>query len=110
VGKAVANNANLKPWRPGQSGNPAGHSKARRASKALAARLDAGRAADQLAAAWLALALAGDPVFFAMLLNRIEGRVGRRKDEPAGLADVHARMTAYSDPDATGDPSVAGDR
>jgi hypothetical protein len=92
-------------WKPGQSGNAAGYSRGRRISDALSRLIEAKGAADLLAEVWLAKSLEGDPKFFAMLLDRTEGRVAEAREEPVGLADVHDRMTEYLDPDGGDNPS-----
>ena len=50
--RPVPRPGNLRPpWRPGQSGNPAGYSRARRRRDALLRLLDGGSAEDELAEA-----------------------------------------------------------
>lgn len=62
-------------WKPGQTGNPNGHSRGRRVTSALIALIEEKGADKALAARWLQEALKGDPKFFAMLLDRVEGKV-----------------------------------
>ncbi len=72
---------NLKPWQPGQSGNPGGRAKSKPITDAIKERLariqpddprtDAQRLADVLVDG----ALDGDIQFIKELLNRVEGKV-----------------------------------
>ena len=87
---------NLRPWKPGQSGNPAGGSRKLRVTSALLALLDEknGTADRALATKWLTEALKGDPKFFAMLLDRVEGKVVQpivqvSDDEPDPLTKLY---------------------
>ena len=74
--------ANLRPWKPGQSGNPAGYSRQRRITDALIKLIDEQGVTQALAKIWLREALQANPRFFTMLLDRVEGQV----DEAAETA------------------------
>jgi hypothetical protein len=71
------NTSGLTPFKPGQSGNPAGRPK----GSSLKARLerilseDDGKVAEALAKAGVQAALKGDYRFWAEILNRIDGPV-----------------------------------
>lgn len=67
----------LKPyhWKPGQSGNPKGHSKARRVTDALLKQLDDPEIQKRLAEIWVQQAASGNFQFFRELLDRTEGKV-----------------------------------
>jgi hypothetical protein len=71
----VANPQNLKPWKKGQSGNPAGYSKGRRFMDELHRLFDD----KQLDAAFIQVgvreALRGDFRFWSYLYDRVEGKV-----------------------------------
>lgn len=71
-------------FKPGQSGNPDGHSASRRVSSALIKLIDKEGADSDLVKTWLAMALGKqselegrkpDFQFFKELLDRIEGKV-----------------------------------
>lgn len=77
---------NLKPWKPGQSGNPSGKSKGQTVTARLRDLLDAvelgGKAlpdgkqvADLLAEVIVKNALKGDHRFVSTVMDRIEGKV-----------------------------------
>jgi hypothetical protein len=68
----------LEPWQPGQSGNPAGYSRKRRATDNLLSLIDRGEADDQIAEMWLKMILSGDFRFFKEYLDRTEGKVPDR--------------------------------
>jgi len=73
----VPNPENVRPhqFKPGQSGNPAGYSRSRRITDALIRLIAEENADDALAKLWLKKAMEADPRFFAMLLERVEGKV-----------------------------------
>lgn len=85
-------------FQPGQSGNPAGHSKGRRITSALEGLIDEIKADPKLARVWLAKALGDrrllkmkdgpdlDPDFrwFAMLVERLEGKVAIKLETKSG--------------------------
>jgi hypothetical protein len=72
-------------FKPGQSGNPSGRPKRSPITTALIELLEEKAASKALAAKWLSEAAKGDPRFFAMLLDRVEGRVPD-SPEPIGEA------------------------
>jgi hypothetical protein len=71
----------LSPWKPGQSGNPAGRPKGRTVGAVLRDRLaaipddDERPLADRVTDVIVREALAGDIRFVELLLNRTEGKV-----------------------------------
>lgn len=74
---------NLKPFKPGQSGNPGGRPKGTSVTAILNRKLaeedDDGRTnAEKVACVILAMALEGDPRFVEMVLQRTEGKVAER--------------------------------
>lgn len=84
---------NLRPWKPGQSGNPKGRPPGQSVTSRLKAALESGTdldgrpiedgtLADMLARTIIRHALAGDLGFIRVLLERVEGRVADRV-EPA---------------------------
>jgi hypothetical protein len=74
-------NPNPKPppehtrWKPGQSGNPAGHSRGRRATDELIRLIEEKGADRAIATKWLQAMLEGDFRYFAAYLERVEGKV-----------------------------------
>jgi hypothetical protein len=62
-------------FRPGQSGNAAGSSTARRVTAALLSLISEKQADKSLATVWLRKALEGDRHFFRYLLDRVDGAV-----------------------------------
>lgn len=64
-----------KPWQKGQTGNPHGHSKARRVTAALMKQLDKPEVQERLVQIWLEQAARGNFQFFRELLDRSEGKV-----------------------------------
>jgi hypothetical protein len=104
------NTTGLRPWKPGQSGNPAGHSKARRELAEIARTLDAmrqahyqemvdaGDVAGALARVLVEKALAGDLDAIKFLVERLDGKPKRAA--PAGplvirVADVDTDTDAH---------------
>jgi hypothetical protein len=88
----VPNPENIQPhkWKPGQSGNPAGYSRGRRVTDALIALIEDKGAEKPLASVWLRKALEGDPKFFAMLLDRVEGKpIEKPPEESDGTLTVN---------------------
>lgn len=87
----MPNPENLKPWKPGQSGNPAGKQKGRSVTARLRDLLDAvelggkeipngKQVADLLAEVILKNALKGDHRFVATVLDRTEGKVADKTE------------------------------
>lgn len=73
----MANDANLKPpWQPGQSGNPAGYSRGRRAIDDLLDLITEKGQERALSEVWLNSMLAGDFRFFKEFLDRRDGQPG----------------------------------
>jgi hypothetical protein len=113
---------NLKPWKPGQSGNPAGKPKGRSVTARLRDLLDAvelggkpvpdgKQVADLLAEVILKNALKGDHRFVSTVLDRTEGKVADKTDgEPNGNPDAKPRIIipgsagTESRPEAEGSP------
>jgi hypothetical protein len=65
----------LKPWQPGQSGNPDGPKRTKPLTEALVKHLAEGDNARKLVEAMVKHAKAGDPRFMQMILDRLEGRI-----------------------------------
>lgn len=86
-------------WQPGQSGNPAGYSRNRRITAALGALIEDEKAGQPLARVWLNLALSGDPKFFSMLLDRIEGKVPDVIESAGPTAGPYTLSDDRFDPD-----------
>jgi hypothetical protein len=62
-------------WAPGQSGNPAGHSRGRRFTNGILDLITEKSADREIAKVWLREVLAGNRHYFKMLLDRVEGPV-----------------------------------
>ncbi len=77
--RVITGNGNLKPWKKGQSGNPAGRPKGRSITDALRKLLDEGidgkDLVDALAKKAYAQAMKGDFRFFNMIIERLDGKV-----------------------------------
>jgi hypothetical protein len=71
-------NLRPKPWKPGQSGNPAGYSRGRRLADTLVALIDETGADKALMRVMLRKALEGDPRFMQMVLDRVDGKVAQK--------------------------------
>lgn len=69
-------------FKPGQTGNPKGYSRSRRITDALIKLIEDQDMCGQLAGVWLGLAASGDPKFFGMLLERVEGKVPDAFSDP----------------------------
>jgi hypothetical protein len=67
-------------WKKGQSGNPAGHSKARRFTDRMIREIDARGADDAIIRVWLKAVLEGDFKYFKELIDRVEGKVTPAED------------------------------
>ena len=100
----MANDANLKPpWQPGQSGNPAGYSRGRRAIDDLLDLIQEKGQERAVSEVWLNSMLAGDFKFFKEYLDRKDGR----PDEAPAAVDLEfvasvmkerrAKLTAAND-------------
>ncbi len=81
---------NLTPWQPGQSGNPAGHSRGRRIAAAITRLIDEKGLEREIALTLIGMALGRRKMlrgrkpeyqWFRELLNRVDGPVGKDEDE-----------------------------
>lgn len=73
----MANDVNLRPpWQPGESGNPAGYSRGRRAIDDLLELIHEKNADRALSVKWLQLMLEGDFRYFKEYLERRDGQSG----------------------------------
>jgi hypothetical protein len=78
----MANERNLQPpWQPGQSGNPTGYSRGRRAIDDLLDLIDERGAGRAVSEKWLEMLLAGEFRFFKEFLDRRDGRPDRAPEE-----------------------------
>ena len=87
----MPNTENLKPFKPGQSGNPGGYSKGRRQIDDLLDLIDEKGATRAISAAWLKKILAGDPRHLKEFLDRRDGRPAEKieiKDDTSTQAEV----------------------
>jgi hypothetical protein len=76
---------NLRPpWKPGQSGNPAGYSRGRRLTDAVLKLIDDEGAEEEIARKWLDAIRSGDFRYFKEFIDRVEGKTVDRH-EVAGL-------------------------
>lgn len=83
----MANPQNLRPpWKPGESGNPVGHSKGRRQTADLLALIEETGATRAISKVWLRAILAGDFTFLREYLDRSEGKVKQGIDLDPGSA------------------------
>ena len=108
----MARKGNLRPpWKPGESGNPAGYSRARRISSLVEQIIDEHGLTRDFALTWIAKALGredmlvnkktGEPrkpeiAWFLSLIERVEGKV---PDPPPLSAGVSYSDIADDDPD-----------
>lgn len=76
-------------FKPGQSGNPGGGSKKRRATDEILALIAEKKADRAIAAKWLQAILEGDFRYFQAYLDRVEGKV----------PDVIKTQTSDDEPD-----------
>ena len=83
----MANEKNLKPFPPGQSGNPAGYSSRRRLADALIKAIEALRLDDALVQVGLREALKGDFRFWSYIFDRVDGKVS---DQGISQTDLSA--------------------
>jgi hypothetical protein len=67
-------NGNLRPWQPGQSGNPNGYSRGRRAIDDLLDLIHERGADRSISEKWLELMMAGEFRYFKEYLDRRDGR------------------------------------
>ena len=70
----MANDLNLRPWQPGQSGNPAGYSRGRRAIDDLLELIHEKGQERVVSEVWLQQMLEGDFRFFKEYLDRKDGQ------------------------------------
>ena|SRR5215472_13809893 len=93
----MANTENLRPWKPGQSGNPGGRPKRDAITAALREQLESqsedatGSVADAIAAVLVKRALGGDVRAIREIADRTEGRRQQIKVE-AQLQDSEDRV------------------
>jgi len=92
-----------KGFRPGRSGNPAGRPKGQSLTALLRAQLDKGNNAQALAKMIVDKALSGDYQFCKLILERMEGKVPDRVEDPekarAQLIWAEDRLRLLEDPD-----------
>lgn len=69
---------NLRPWKPGEPGNPKGYSQGRRLTDALKSKLSEPGREELLADAWYACALGGSYPHLREILDRTEGKVASK--------------------------------
>ena len=96
-------------FKPGQSGNPTGHSRARRITSALLDLIAEKNAEKGLATVWLSEALKGDYKFFRELLDRTEGPIAEHApqspdDERMPRINIPGRKTRKSRSKVKGKP------
>jgi len=95
--REMANTENLRPWKPGQSGNPGGRPKRDAITAALREQLESqredatGSVADAIAAVLVKRALGGDVRAIREIADRTEGRRQQIKVE-AQLQDSEDRV------------------
>lgn len=75
-------------FKPGQSGNPGGSYKSRRLTSALIKLLDRFQADNELGEVWLQKLREGDPKFWAMVLDRVEGPIASQIESKAADEDI----------------------
>ncbi len=83
IGDQRGNTGNLRPWKPGQSGNPAGRPKGRGLTDRLRKLLeeDNGRVADELILAAKQAALKGDFRFWKEIIDRMDGPIRQQIEQ-----------------------------
>jgi hypothetical protein len=106
-GKRPGRPENLRPWKPGQSGNPGGRPKRKPLTDKLLEVLEDPKELEALVRVWLKSAQKGSVMHLREILDRVEGRVALPVDvsanvtheltdeEKARAREVLARMTAY---------------
>jgi hypothetical protein len=92
---------NLKPWQPGQSGNPDGYSRGRRFSDGFLKRITEENADRAISTVWLSKVLSGDPKFWKMMLDHCQDQASKDRD-PIDAATILPEET-----NLTIDPAVA---
>lgn len=92
------NGGTLRPFKPGQSGNPSGRPKERPIAAAIKDLLDKddGKATRALAEVGLKKALKGDFRFFKELAERIDGKVLGEFDVTSGGEAIQSGDAAYA--------------
>lgn len=110
----MANEQNLKPWKPGQSGNPAGlkrgteHSSTRlkrllhavgKMKNPLTGQVEEFTALEMADAAIIARAMKGDTAAYREILDRLEGKVPA-KTEVTGSMNLTGSASAVGEQEA----------
>jgi hypothetical protein len=93
---------NLKPWQPGQSGNPAGSSRRQRLTTKIHRKLDRAGQEETFARVGLARALKGDYRFWSFIFDKLDGRPVEEGE--AILEEVLAEHQAEGEGDAVTPP------
>jgi hypothetical protein len=105
--KRRGNPQNLKPWKPGHSGNPGGRPKRKPITDVLLRMLSNPEQCEAIVAVWLKQAKKGSINHLREMLDRVEGRVPQplsvsghvthemTDEEKARAREVLARMAAY---------------
>jgi hypothetical protein len=93
----MANTQNLKPWKPGQSGNPSGRPKRDSITSALLRQLEQQNAdsetiADSIAAVLVKRALSGDVRAIREIADRTEGKPRQQIKVEAEVMDSGDRL------------------
>jgi len=93
----MANTQNLKPWKPGQSGNPGGRPKRDSITSALLQQLeqqntDSETIADSIAAVLVKRALSGDVRAIREIADRTEGKPRQQIKVEAEVMDSGDRL------------------
>ena len=81
----MPNEHNLTPWKPGQSGNPAGYSRGRREVDKLLDVIDERNADRQVQIIWLKRILEGDFRYFKEYIDRKDGKIDSPEQPPSGI-------------------------
>ena len=69
------NRGNLKPWKPGQTGNPGGYSKSRRTKATALNHIEELNLDEVFTDVWVEQIKAGNYQFFREMLDRTEGKL-----------------------------------
>jgi len=88
---------NLRPWKPGQSGNSAGHSKARRMAAELQKHLESTGDLQEIIEALVREAKGGSFQHIKEVFDRIDGKV------PTPIEQVDSPVVDWSNLDKEGD-------